>query len=866
MKKLKLTSATAILATIVYAASCVCARAEKTKDDTPQIELRVSIPRPGSPRREIFDLFLKKNKDIVFVPGGGISITGMAAGAQFYMAMAGGTAPDVFYMPLEKVPTYLSQNFLYPLDELAPPNDPLLSDIKQFVKPIVEHDGHIYAAPMFYKAHGMMFRKDLFAAAGLPPRTPRTWDEQFEFALRLEDPEHGVAGYAIYGGTWLFAHALWEAGGNFLRYGYLRPDGSFKPIKGKPPRKPDPKKGKLVLRSAFQEKPGLMAVNFYRRLLFCKWCKDSKGGKLLFRDVDVDTGRFIDKKSVKSPLTGETYTLNPNGETASCGSTTRKVYTGVAIYVYKDVGMEVYERFKKGKLGFAINSAAGGRAGRLPDFNPSIVGLGPMPIGPSGKPVTIANAGCYGVNSQIDDSKKEAAWRLIKFLCGKEAMKLKVKAMVERGQAAFVLPKFLEMAGFPQYVEDVPKDWVSANEKLQKVARAVPNEPGWQMVSMKIAEILQLIFTDPNMNVEAALRDRAAECDRILEGQMGASASKEMSTAKKIVYAVIILLFFAAIVYGILKVAKSTLKSKEGERNDPVSGKSLGSRLLPLAFMLPALAVVAMFNYVPLIRGSVMAFYDYKIIGKSAFVGIDNFIDVILSQEFWWALYVTVKYMLISLSVGFCLPIIVALMLDEIPWGKYFFRTVYYLPAVTSGLVIMLMWKEFYSEDPTGMLNSLFAHFGLGPYKFLKDPNIALLCVVIPSAWAAAGPGSILYLAALKCIPSELYEAAAVDGAKWYHKIKFVTIPTLLPLIIINFIGAFLAAMQGMGNILVMTGGGPDRQTQVLGIEIFYQAYVFLRFGYAISMAWVLGAMLLGFTMIKMQVIKKVDFTAAEAN
>ena len=261
-----------------------------------------------------------------------------------------------------------------------------------------------------------------------------------------------------------------------------------------------------------------------------------------------------------------------------------------------------------------------------------------------------------------------------------------------------------------------------------------------------------------------------------------------------------------------------------------------------------------------------MAFYDYKIIGESVFVGIDNFVDALLSPAFWWSMYITVKYMLISLSIGFALPIIVALLLDEIPFGKYFFRTIYYLPAITSGLIIMLMWKEFYDPTPAGMLNKLFATFGMGPFSFLKDPNIALLCVVIPAAWAAAGPGSILYLAALKCIPTELYEASAVDGAKWYHKIWYITLPTLFPLILINFIGAFLAAMQGMGNILVMTGGGPDRQTQVIGLEIFYNAYVYLKFGYAISLAWILGAVLLGATAIKMQIMKKVDFKSAANN
>jgi len=326
-------------------------------------------------------------------------------------------------------------------------------------------------------------------------------------------------------------------------------------------------------------------------------------------------------------------------------------------------------------------------------------------------------------------------------------------------------------------------------------------------------------------------------------------------------------LLFTGMAVLIFRIAKGVMQSQK-DTTETLSGsnKKFNKIVLPLIFMLPALAVIFCFHYLPLIRGSIMAFYDYKIIGESVFVGIDNFVDALLSSEFWWSMYITVKYMLISLAIGFALPIIIALLLDEIPFGKYFFRTIYYLPAVTSGLIIMLMWKEFYDPTPAGMLNKLFAMFGMGPFAFLKDPNIALVCVVIPSAWAAAGPGSILYLAALKCIPNELYEASAVDGAKWYHKILYITLPTLFPLILINFIGAFLAAMQGMGNILVMTGGGPDRQTQVIGLEIFYNAYVYLKFGYAITLAWILGAVLLGATALKMQIMKKVDFKSAANN
>jgi len=842
--------------------------------DKPQkkeaVLLKVAVPMPGRPNREIYDLFLKQNPDIEFARTGGIELEGAASGAGFFMSMAGGTAPDVFKAPLEAIDTFYDQDFLYPIDNIAGKDAALFKTIRHFVKPIVIKNGHIYAMPIFYKAHSMAFRKDLFAKHGLPARSPKNWDELFNFALKLHNPEKGVVGYAIYGGSWLFGHMLWEAGGEFMTYGIVdSKTGKFMSAKpGVRPPKPEQKELRLTIRSRFQEEPGQMAVNFYRRLLFCKWAWDGSGGKMVFRDIDIKSGKFIWKQTVKSSINGEVFTLSKDKQNVSYGKKQYKLHTGVAIAVSgQNVAQDVFNRFKRGKLGMMILSSGGGRDGVLPDYSPAVVGLGMMPVGPSTKPVTLANAGNWCINSQIKPERLKAAWRFIKFMCGSEVQKLKVKMMVERGMASYVLPQYLKMAGYSQYIDEVPKDWVKANKMLEKYARAVPNEPGWRMVAGQISEMLEYLTTTENVDVADVMKKRAKYCDTIFSAAMGETKAQKLSQAVKTGILFVLLFIFAIMLIIIFRFAKGIMKSQKSISDTlPGSNKVFNKIVLPLLFMLPALAVVFCFHYLPLIRGSIMAFYDYKIIGESVFVGIDNFVDALLSPEFWWSMYITVKYMLISLAIGFALPIIVALLLDEIPFGKYFFRTVYYLPAITSGLIIMLMWKEFYDPTPAGMLNKLFATFGMGPFAFLKDPNIALVCVVIPSAWAAAGPGSILYLAALKCIPSELYEASAVDGAKWYHKILYITLPTLFPLILINFIGAFLAAMQGMGKILVMTGGGPDRQTQVIGLEIFYNAYVYLKFGYAITLAWLLGAVLLGATAVKMQIMKKVDFKSASNN
>ena len=226
-------------------------------------------------------------------------------------------------------------------------------------------------------------------------------------------------------------------------------------------------------------------------------------------------------------------------------------------------------------------------------------------------------------------------------------------------------------------------------------------------------------------------------------------------------------------------------------------------------------------------------------------------------------------------------------MLHEIPRGKILYRTLYYLPAVTTGLVIMFLWKFFYNPSPAGLLNRLlqglndlvlanlnsalaFMHIPAQLRMFetqtwLGDPKLAMLCVVLPIIWATVGPGCIIYLAALKGIPEDVYEAADLDGAGVISKIRHITVPYLRPLIIINFVGAFIGAFRSFDFIFVMTGGGPAFATHVAGLEIWYNAFLYLKFGYAVAMAWLLGSLLVGFTVFQLRILSRLQFKTAGA-
>ena len=237
---------------------------------------------------------------------------------------------------------------------------------------------------------------------------------------------------------------------------------------------------------------------------------------------------------------------------------------------------------------------------------------------------------------------------------------------------------------------------------------------------------------------------------------------------------------------------------------------------------------------------------------------------MLFSDEWWRSVWNTFRYMLLMLTAGFMAPIILAILLQEVSHGKIIYRTLYYLPAVMSGLVVMFMWKLFYQSGSTGILNQMIGGlvnlFGADftPIAWLQDSNWAMIACVLPVIWSSAGPGCLIYLAALKGIPEDTYEAAEIDGADFFQKLRHVTLPALKPLIIINFVGAFIAASQSGGMILVMTFGAAE--TEVAELHIFKEAYTNLRFGSAISMAWVLGVMTLLFTIYNIRMLSKMEF------
>lgn len=495
--------------------------------------------------------------------------------------------------------------------------------------------------------------------------------------------------------------------------------------------------------------------------------------------------------------------------------------------------------------------------------------FGAVPMGPGGLRGSEVNARVLGIYSQIKDpAVKQAAWRYIQFMTGPEAERIRVDTMVELGQAGQVSPLLLRKYGYDRFLVLTPPGLEKELQEAMDHAHPEPYGKNCNLVYLEMTYPLDQILLSPGIKKSwdegdsAAVRtqiqailDRAV--DRTNERMIGYVPADTMRFRRIVATAVVflILVIFVLVTRYVLGVFSGNMSMV----SRPVNGR----RLLPWICLAPACGLILVWNYVPLARGTVMAFQDYGLILKSTFVGLDNFATALFDPTFWNALLATLHFAAYTLTLGFIAPILLAYALHIIPKYKIIYRTVYYLPAVMSAATVFFLWRELLGLN--GPVNEILRLFGFEARRsWMEEPYLAMLSCVLPGIWAGAGPGCLIYLAALKTIPEEQFEAAEIDGAGFFHKTFQVVLPSLRALIFINFIGAVAAAFHGATNILIMTGGGPNGMTEVVSLKIFYEAFSRLRFGPATAMAWIMGSLLVGFTVIQLKRLSQMEFKTSK--
>jgi len=276
--------------------------------------------------------------------------------------------------------------------------------------------------------------------------------------------------------------------------------------------------------------------------------------------------------------------------------------------------------------------------------------------------------------------------------------------------------------------------------------------------------------------------------------------------------------------------------------------------------MLPGLALFAFFIWEPLAEALRLSLYEANGIRVIRFVGLDNFRSVLAQPDFWPAVGNTFRYLLWSLVIGFLLPIVLAIFIQESVRGKSLYRTAVYLPNIVPALATVFLWRYIFKSDSYGAVNMLLGTFGVPPQNWLNDASRVIPLIVVTMTWKGAGATALLYLAGLQGISPELYEAAIIDGASVRQRIVHVALPQMYNLARMLLIVQVIAVIQILYEPLVMTNGGPNNASVSLMQLVFRYAFEKFDYSRASAVSVLIALVLIALTLLYNRVNRERDY------
>lgn len=266
-------------------------------------------------------------------------------------------------------------------------------------------------------------------------------------------------------------------------------------------------------------------------------------------------------------------------------------------------------------------------------------------------------------------------------------------------------------------------------------------------------------------------------------------------------------------------------------------------------YILPWLIGFAVFQLYPFLASLFYSFTKYSFGKVPEFIGLDNYIRLFTrDKQFLSTLSITARYALIAVPGKLTCALLVAMLLNAKVRGIDLYRTVYYMPSILAGSVaVSVLWRVMFMRD--GMVNRLLGLLSVPPVDWLTDPNIALYTISMLQIWQF-GSAMVIFLAALKQIPQELYEAAEVDGAGKLRQFFSVTLPQISSVLFFNLIMQSIQALQNFTSAFVVTNGGPMKTTYIIGMKLYDDAFVNRKIGYASAESWVLFLVILMLTLL----------------
>ena len=280
---------------------------------------------------------------------------------------------------------------------------------------------------------------------------------------------------------------------------------------------------------------------------------------------------------------------------------------------------------------------------------------------------------------------------------------------------------------------------------------------------------------------------------------------------------------------------------------------------LAYAFSLPAILLFIVFKFYPIVLAFVMSLQRFVPLGARPFVGFSNYEAVMNDDLFWLSLKNTSIYVVFVVGAGAMISLALAYLVNQRIRGVKVFRTIYFLPVVTSLVVISIVWKYLYYPSPRGLFNQIIGMVGIPAQTWLSDPRLALGAIIVMAIWARVGYDMVIYLAALQGLEKDVLEAASIDGATWWKRFWHIELPSIRFAVFIVTILGVMRAYRVFTPILIMTNGDPNHGTEVLATYIYRTGFMNYQMDHAAAMSFILFLVILILTLFQLNVEHRVE-------
>ena len=723
----------------------------------------------------------------------------------------------------------------------------------------------VYGVPISMSAMGIMYRRDVFEESGLDPaKTPQTWDDLVQACLQVcAASPPGKIRFGIQLTDSILQLFVLGQGGNFA---VLEQDGK-------------------AWRATLDTPEVAAAITFGRRLTLTRWLRGPDDRPIVVWDPGAEQQPGI----YHIGLGEGKWTGNPLASGSSVVFADRTygpgdIHIGMAMNQLGGQSAGVQEKWysllvqPEGLLAMAFNTPD-----RLTSFSanldPTWLGFGPIPAGSAGRRLP-AQSEMGGLNYILgnDPQKSRLAWAVLSFMAGYDARREAVHSYVREGEgiAETLDPRLLEAEGYMTVAQRVQP---ALREYWEEVAASTIQPVGARNFNTLLGKYLGPIFRRASEDPQFDFRPALQEAQTQIQSRLDFDAGKRDAVKGRGVIITAIVAMFAIVLVGSFFGFRSLLMMHAGSAGSERAGMKSRYERIAWTMLAPSLLLISVFSYYPIFKALPIAFQDYYVVGQSSWVGVDNFVEVFRNPATWKSLLLTAYYMGVAVTIGFFAPVGLAILMSEIRAFRYFLRTAYYLPGVVAGIILLVMWQRFYEPTPQGMVNGLLRGFvdfwnailpGTGwdliyqSVDWLRHPVWGIPCVIFVGVWGGMGGAMLIYLAALKSIPEELYEAAEIDGAGWRSRFMHITMAYLRPLLIINFVGAVIGAFQSAGNILALSGNFPA--TYTFAVHLWFEAFGLGNFGVATALSWLMASILVFVTLWQLDILRKVEFRKAQAD